>query len=174
MPGSLPSIGEASTEADVPNAESRASADRDSIVEERIGGAITGDARPVGTATAEHYVWGGSCDGWHLLRSPGLSVIQERMPPGTEEARHRHGTSRQLFYVLDGELEMEVEGAVHTLAAGQALEVAPGAAHQARNASAADAHFLVVSQPPAHGDRQPAAQDAGSVEAHPSAGRADG
>ena len=30
---------------------------------------------------SEHYAWGGVCDGWHLLKSPVLSVIQERVPP---------------------------------------------------------------------------------------------
>jgi mannose-6-phosphate isomerase-like protein (cupin superfamily) len=111
---------------------------------------------PVSTASAEHYTWGDGCDGWHLVRAPGLSVIEERMPPGTAEARHRHAAARQLFYVLEGELQMEVEGVVHTLGARTALEIAPGVAHQARNASAADVRFLVVSQPPSHGDRTPA------------------
>ncbi len=27
---------------------------------------------------AEHYAWGNRCDGWHLLKSPEISVIQER------------------------------------------------------------------------------------------------
>ena len=111
---------------------------------------------PVSPETAEHYVWGDGCDGWHLVRSPGLSVIQERMPPGTVEQRHRHAASRQFFRVLEGALTMEVEGAVHVLAAGAGLEIAPGEAHQARNESAGDVHFLVVSQPPSHGDRIPA------------------
>ena len=31
-------------------------------------------------ANAEHYVWGDGCDGWHLLKHPDLSVIQERVP----------------------------------------------------------------------------------------------
>jgi hypothetical protein len=29
---------------------------------------------------AEHYVWGDSCDGWHLVRASNLSVIGECMP----------------------------------------------------------------------------------------------
>lgn len=32
--------------------------------------------------TADHYVWGEVCDGWHLLRRKDLSVIQERVPAG--------------------------------------------------------------------------------------------
>ena len=50
---------------------------------------------PTSTATALHYVWGENCDGWHLVRTPELAIIQERMPPGTSEARHFHHQARQ-------------------------------------------------------------------------------
>lgn len=107
----------------------------------------------VSAKTAEHYTWGGVCDGWHLLRAPGLSVIQERMPPGAAETRHLHERARQFFYVLAGRLTLELEGARHRLGAGEGLEVPPSAAHQALNDSDADVHFLVVSHPPGQGDR---------------------
>lgn len=114
---------------------------------------------PTSTSTAEHYVWGGTCDGWHLARAAALSVIEERMPPGAREVRHRHAHARQFFYVLAGTLTMEVEGTTHLLPARTGLELAPGTAHQAINASAADVEFLVVSTPPSHGDRIDASVD---------------
>jgi len=104
-------------------------------------------------ATAEHYVWGKVCDGWHLVRTHELSVIEERMPSGASEQRHRHEFARQFFYVLAGELTMEVDGVMHVLAAGMGSEIAPGCAHQAMNQSGEDVRFLVVSQPQSHGDR---------------------
>ena len=58
--------------------------------------------------------------------------------------------------MLEGAAVIELEGRRIALAAGQGLEVPPGAAHQFRNESAADVHFLVVSHPPSHGDRAPA------------------
>ena len=103
--------------------------------------------------SAEHYTWGDGCDGWHLLRSAGLAVIEERMPPGTAERRHRHERARQFFYVLEGELTMEVEGVEHCIGARKGLEIAPGDAHQALNRAAHDVRFVVISQPPSHGDR---------------------
>jgi mannose-6-phosphate isomerase-like protein (cupin superfamily) len=111
---------------------------------------------PVSVATAEHYAWGDGCDGWHLVRAPGLSVIQERMPPGTAEVRHRHAAARQFFFVLAGQLRIEIEGAVHRLRPREGLEVGPGLAHEVRNDGPMPAEFLVVSQPPGHGDRTPA------------------
>lgn len=109
---------------------------------------------PVSVANAEHYRWGEVCDGWHLLKLDELSVIRERVPPGVAETRHRHARSRQFFYVLDGSAVLEVDGTRHALASGQGLHVPPGAAHQFRNESAADVHFLVVSLPKSHGDRE--------------------
>ena len=113
---------------------------------------------PTSRSTAEHYVWGQACDGWHLVRTAGLSIIEERMPPGSREVRHWHARSRQFFYVLSGTLSMEVEGVRHELAARTGLELAPGLAHQATNESDQDAEFLVVSMPPSHSDRH---EDAG-------------
>ena len=42
------------------------------------------------TANGEHCTWGQRCDGWHLVRSDALSVIQERMPPAAAEVRRGH------------------------------------------------------------------------------------
>jgi mannose-6-phosphate isomerase-like protein (cupin superfamily) len=116
---------------------------------------------PVHRDNSEHYVWGGTSDGWHLVRATALSVIEERMPPGAREVLHRHAHARQFFYVLSGTLTMEVEGARHLLGARAGLELPPGTAHQAINESDTDVEFLVVSTPPSHGDRIAVDHDAG-------------
>jgi mannose-6-phosphate isomerase-like protein (cupin superfamily) len=111
---------------------------------------------PVSVETAEHYLWGAHCDGWHLVRTPELSIIQERVPPGGREIRHGHARARQFFFVLEGEAVLEVEGRRHTLPARTGLEIAPGSPHQFRNESGRDGIFLVIFQPPGQGDRLPA------------------
>ncbi len=110
----------------------------------------------VTTENAEHYRWGEECDGWHLARTPGLSVIQERVPPGGAEVRHYHQRAEQFFYVLTGTATLEVDGQVHTIQPGSGLHIPAGAAHQLRNDQAEDLTFLVISAPPSHGDRVPA------------------
>ena len=111
----------------------------------------------VSAASASHYVWGAVCDGWHLVRGEALSVIEERMLAGAQEQRHSHTKARQFFYVLEGELMLEVEGEVHCLGPRQGLEIAPGERHQALCASNGECdtevRFLVVSAPPGQGDR---------------------
>jgi quercetin dioxygenase-like cupin family protein len=103
--------------------------------------------------TASHYNWGEGCDGWVLFPNADITIIEERMPPGTKEVRHFHEKARQFFYVLSGELRMELEGQVYIIAAGSGLEVPPRSKHQALNDSAGEVRFLVTSSPTSHGDR---------------------
>ena len=107
--------------------------------------------------SAEHYKWGGQhatdCDGWRLVETSTLSIIEELMPPGTSEARHYHVQARQFFFLLEGELTLEVDHHNFVLHAGEGLEIAPGQPHQAINRSIGSVRMLVTSQPPSHGDR---------------------
>ena len=107
----------------------------------------------VSCANVEHYRWGNVCDGWHLVKDARLSVIEECMPPGAAEIRHQHKQSQQFFYVLAGEVLMEVEGQTTLIQVGSGIRVLPGTRHQIRNQSSTPARFLVISQPPSHGDR---------------------
>ena len=98
----------------------------------------------VGKENAEHYSWGGVCDGWHLVKRDDLSVIHEKMPSGTSEVRHFHNRSRQFFYVLSGIATIEIDGERHNIEAFQGIEVAPGIPHQMMNQSQNDVEFLVI------------------------------
>ena len=110
--------------------------------------------KPISRNNAEHYTWGDSCDGYFLLKRAEVHVIEERMPPGTSEQAHFHERARQSFYVLEGELTMRFDNGDVRVSRGEALEIEPGMVHQARNDSANDARFLVMSVPPSRGDRK--------------------
>jgi mannose-6-phosphate isomerase-like protein (cupin superfamily) len=115
---------------------------------------LTKSIQPISKEGAEHYTWGDNCDGWHLLKSPELSVIQERMPAGTAEVRHFHHRAQQFFYILSGAAVMEVGNRIVRLSGGEGLWIPAGTPHQMKNGSGEDVHFLVISQPPSHGDRE--------------------
>ena len=102
---------------------------------------------------AEHYQWGEGCDGWHLVKTNCLSVIQELMPPKTKELRHYHNSSEQFFFILSGVATLEVNGVAHQLITQQGLHVPAGARHQLKNESNEHLSFIVTSTPPSHGDR---------------------
>jgi len=105
------------------------------------------------TANAEHYPWGQVCDGWRLLERSDLSVIQERIPPNAGEISHFHQRARQLFFVLSGELQIQLGEQRFHLSPGDSLEVPPGDRHRVRNEGSIEATFLVVSAPTTRGDR---------------------
>jgi mannose-6-phosphate isomerase-like protein (cupin superfamily) len=117
----------------------------------------------ISTSNAEHYTWPSAvsehlCDGWHLHRTDTLSIIEERMPPATAEQRHLHQRATQFFYVLTGELTIELNGEEHRLAPSTGLTVPAQTPHQVFNRGREDTRFLVISQPPSHGDRVAAAR----------------
>jgi mannose-6-phosphate isomerase-like protein (cupin superfamily) len=105
------------------------------------------------TENAEHYTWGDRCDGWHLLRSESLSVIQERMPPGASEQLHYHERAQQVFYILSGTATFEVEGEIETVGTNESIHISAKTKHRILNNGDLDLHFLVISEPRSHGDR---------------------
>ncbi len=102
---------------------------------------------------SEHYKWGDNCDGWHLVKSENLSVIEELMPPNTQEQRHYHVKSEQFFRVLKGIASFEIEDNVIELRVGEGMHVLPKQKHSIKNEGSENLEFLVISQPPSHGDR---------------------
>lgn len=109
--------------------------------------------KPVSIKNAEHYVWGGSSDGWHLLKCDDVSVIQERVSAGQAEIMHYHQTARQFFYMLEGEGQIRLENDLLLLSKGEGMEIAPLVKHRFENNSSAEVVFLVISVPKSHGDR---------------------
>ena len=116
----------------------------------------------ISIANAQHYTWPSAisehtCDGWHLHRSASLSVIEERMPPGSAERRHLHEHATQFFYVLVGELTIELNGEEHRLTPlHRTLYIGPDAASglQSRRRGRALPRHLQPAQPRGSGSRR--------------------
>jgi len=112
----------------------------------------------ISTQSASHYTWAEQCDGWHLVKSDNLSVIQERVPSGCTEVRHFHVKAEQFFFILSGIATMELAGKLFTLTATQGIHVPAGTVHHLSNQKQEDLMFTVTSTPPSHGDRVEAIQ----------------
>jgi mannose-6-phosphate isomerase-like protein (cupin superfamily) len=67
--------------------------------------------------------------------------------------RHYHNQAQQFFFVLEGTAVLELEGKELMLSKHEGVHVAAGKSHQMFNRSGNDLVFLVISQPPSHGDR---------------------
>ena len=112
------------------------------------------EAQVLNIKNTEHYHWGDACEGWHMVTSQELSIIEERMPPNTAERRHVHSKADQFFYVLSGEAQMEIENQSVTLTARTGIFIEHGCRHKIHNRSNQDVTFLVISRPSTRGDRQ--------------------
>jgi mannose-6-phosphate isomerase-like protein (cupin superfamily) len=107
----------------------------------------------ISKVTAPHYNWGAMCDGWFLENSPERTIIHERMPPGTAEARHYHSRAKQFFFILGGFATMELEGKLVTLHPHEGVTIEAGVHHHIKNESGEVIEFLVISTPSTRGDR---------------------
>lgn len=106
------------------------------------------------TDNSTHYTWGAACDGWHLLQTDSLSIIQEKMPPGTSEQLHYHNHAQQFFYILSGEATFELNGEKILVEAGKGIHIPAKAIHNISNRTDLDLTFIVASEPKSHGDKQ--------------------
>ncbi len=104
-------------------------------------------------ATSEHYFWGDNCEGWHLVKTPGLSIIQERMPANTSEKPHYHELAQQFFFILAGTATFKINGDTFLVSAQQGLHILPEQVHQILNLTNADLLFTVTLQPTSRGNR---------------------
>lgn len=102
---------------------------------------------------SEHYTWGDNCSGWHLVKSQELSVIEEKMPPNTQEKMHYHAVAQQFFQILKGMATFEIENEIIHVQQGEGIHIPPKAKHKIRNDQTMDLEFIVISQPTTRGDR---------------------
>jgi mannose-6-phosphate isomerase-like protein (cupin superfamily) len=76
------------------------------------------------------------------------SLAEAELPPGMATDRHYHRASEELYYLLEGEGEMEVDGERTAVKPGDAILIPPGAWHQIRTTGAATLRFLCCCAPP--------------------------
>ncbi len=107
----------------------------------------------ISKTNSEAYSWGEKCKGWHLVNTNDLSVIEELMPPGTQETNHKHSKSQQFFYILKGKATFVIEGTPYTINENCGIHIKPNTLHQIKNRTNEDLEFIVISQPHSHGDK---------------------
>ncbi|MEH6306233.1 cupin domain-containing protein [Olivibacter sp. CPCC 100613] len=102
---------------------------------------------------SQHYRWGHNCDGWHLVESDALSIIQEIMPPDRSEKLHYHEYAQQFFYILKGTASFEIDGEIFEVTENTGFHVFPKQKHRILNKTNSQLEFIVTSQPKSHEDR---------------------
>lgn len=76
------------------------------------------------------------------------SLAEATVPPDGATERHYHGESEELYYVLAGSGDMEVDGKRSQLGPGDAVLIPPGAWHQIQATGDGPLRFLCCCAPP--------------------------
>jgi uncharacterized cupin superfamily protein len=91
----------------------------------------------------------GEGPGFRKVRSAlgvtGFGVNAIVLPPSWVTPRHAHERQEELYLVLDGEIEFDLDGAKHTLGRGGLVKVDPQTMRSLRNTSdSAEATYFCV------------------------------
>ena len=81
-----------------------------------------------------------------LMRAANQTLAEATLAPGRQTERHYHAASEELYYVLDGEGEMEIDNEHSAVGPGDAILIPPGAWHQI-TAGDAELRFLCCCAP---------------------------
>jgi len=86
-----------------------------------------------------------------LHHTDAQSLAEARLDPGRSTERHYHARTEEIYFLLEGTAEMELDGERRRLAPGDAVLIPPGTWHQI---TAVDSlRFLCCCAPPyAHED----------------------
>jgi mannose-6-phosphate isomerase-like protein (cupin superfamily) len=76
------------------------------------------------------------------------SLAEATIGPGEATARHYHRESEEIYYLVEGAGEMELDGERAVVAAGDAILIPPGAWHRIRATDDGPLRLLCACAPP--------------------------
>ena len=116
----------------------------------------------------------GDGPGFRKIRTPlgvtafGINAIV--MPPGYETGRHFHREQEELYFLHQGEIEIEFDdGEPHRLEPGGAARVSPATVRRVRNVGEGDAVYVVIGGKDGYVGRDGQAPEGETGRAGPSA-----
>ncbi|HSJ52924.1 MAG TPA: cupin domain-containing protein [Anaerolineae bacterium] len=75
------------------------------------------------------------------------SVAEIRHPVGTASREHYHGVAEEVYYVLEGEGEVRVDGQSQAIGPGDVVAISPGQRHKVAQRGDKDLVLLVTCVP---------------------------
>ena len=76
------------------------------------------------------------------------SLAEASLEPGQSTERHYHAETEEIYFVLEGEGELELDGDRARVRPGDAAPIAPGAWHQIVNVGERQLRILCCCAPP--------------------------
>lgn len=74
-------------------------------------------------------------------------MIEISSPAGRASPTHKHQHEDESIHVLEGELDIDMEGVIHTVRAGETVLLQRGTAHRLINRSDRTSRYLVICTP---------------------------
>lgn len=71
----------------------------------------------------------------YLMRGPRMNFAIVQFQAGQDFKAHYHNVMEEDFYILEGEVDILVDGAKYTLTQGQIIHIEPGEVHYVINNS---------------------------------------
>ncbi len=78
------------------------------------------------------------------------SLAEASLPAGTATERHYHQAAEEIYFILEGQGQLEIEGEERQVGPGDAILIAPGAWHQIT--ASTHLRFLCCCAPPYRDD----------------------
>ncbi|GHV94367.1 polyketide synthase [Spirochaetia bacterium] len=83
----------------------------------------------------------------YLMRGPRSNFAIVQFMPGQDFSAHYHKVMEENFYILEGILTIVVDGAIHTLKAGQLIHIEPNEVHYVINKSSSVVRMVSTLAP---------------------------
>lgn len=69
----------------------------------------------------------------YLMKGPRMNFALVRFNPGQDFDAHYHNVMEENFFILEGKIDIVVNGVVNHLSAGQMIHIEPGEVHYCIN-----------------------------------------
>ena len=69
----------------------------------------------------------------YLMKGPRMNFALVQFQPGQNFQAHYHNIMEENFYILEGKIDIVVDGVVHTLEAGDFIHIEPHEVHYCNN-----------------------------------------
>jgi len=83
----------------------------------------------------------------YLMKGPRMSFSVVKFQPGQDFNAHLHHVMEEDFYILEGEVDIVVDGVVHHISKGEMIHIEPGEIHYVINNSAAAVKMIATLAP---------------------------
>ena len=83
----------------------------------------------------------------YLMKGPRSNFALVQFQAGEDFKAHYHNIMEENFFILEGEVDIEVDGVCHTLKAGQLIHIEPKEVHYVVNRSNATVKMVSTLAP---------------------------